>query len=217
MRITLFIILCLSLKISAQKSDLGNWLIYIGSKSINSKLNLHHEIQYRNYNAIGDLEQLLLRTGLGYNLSEGNNNVLLGYGFIGSENYDGLGEKSRVNEHRIYQQFATKQSFGRFLWGHRYRFEQRFIEEKYKMRLRYFVNLRIPLNKKLLEHGAVYLSGYNEVFMDVKKESAFDRNRLYAGLGYQINDAIKIETGYMNQFMSSINRDQLNIFFYCQF
>ena len=85
------------------------------------------------------------------------------------------------------------------------------------MRLRYFVNLRVPLNKEFLERGAVYLSGYNEVFMDVKKESAFDRNRLYAGFGYQIHDAIKIETGYMNQFMSSINRDQFNIFFFAKF
>ncbi len=73
----------------AQDSDFGNWLIYIGSKKLNSKWNLHHEIQYRNYNAIGDLEQLLLRTGIGYNLTENNNNLLLGYGFIASENYVG--------------------------------------------------------------------------------------------------------------------------------
>jgi hypothetical protein len=39
----------------AQESDLGNWLIYIGSKKLNSKWNLHNEIQYRNYDAIGDL------------------------------------------------------------------------------------------------------------------------------------------------------------------
>ena len=49
----------------AQESNLGNWLIYIGNKKLNEKWNLHHEIQYRNYDAIGDLEQLLLRTGLG--------------------------------------------------------------------------------------------------------------------------------------------------------
>ena len=49
----------------AQDSDLGNWMIYIGSKKVNTKLNIHHEIQYRNYNAVGDLEQLLLRTGVG--------------------------------------------------------------------------------------------------------------------------------------------------------
>ena len=49
----------------SQENGPGNWLVYIGSKQLNSKWNLHHEIQYRNYNAIGNLEQLLLRTCLG--------------------------------------------------------------------------------------------------------------------------------------------------------
>ena len=60
----------------AQNSDLGNWLLYFGNKNINEKLNWHHEVQYRNYNAIGEMEQLLLRTGLGYSLTQ-NNNVIL--------------------------------------------------------------------------------------------------------------------------------------------
>lgn len=107
----------------AQGSSLGNWINYIGSKQLNPKFNLHHEIQYRNYNSIGDLEQLLIRSGIGYNLSPQNNNFLLGYGFIASENYTGEGEKVKKNEHRIYQQFVTKQSEGRLFWSHRYRFE----------------------------------------------------------------------------------------------
>ena len=69
----------------SQESNLGNWLIYIGSKKLDNQWNIHHEVQYRNYDAIGDLEQLLLRTGLGKNLTDGNNNLLLGYGFIRSE------------------------------------------------------------------------------------------------------------------------------------
>ena len=71
----------------SQESDFGNWLIYIGNKKLNSKWNIHNEVQYRNYDAVGDLEQLLLRTGIGYNLSENNHNLLLGYGYIFSENY----------------------------------------------------------------------------------------------------------------------------------
>ncbi len=203
--------------ISAQESDFGNWLIYIGNKKINSKLNFHHEIQYRNYNSVGDLEQLLMRTGIGYNLTKSNNNLLLGYGFIASQNYDSLGEKTGVNEHRIFQQFITKQNSGRFFWGHRYRFEQRFIEENYKMRLRYFLNVRVPLNATALNPGTFYLSGYNEIFMDVEKDNAFDRNRLYGGIGYQIKKGIKVEMGYMNQFLSQSNRDQFNVFLFAKF
>ena len=83
----------------SQDSDLGNWMIYIGNKKLNSKWNIHNEIQYRNYNAIGDLEQLLIRGGLGYNLTKNNNNLLLGYGYILSENYIiGTDDKESVKE-----------------------------------------------------------------------------------------------------------------------
>ena len=128
LRLFTFIILLSPLLSYGQDSDLGNWLIYIGNKKINNKLNWHHEVQYRNYNAIGDLEQLLLRTGIGYNLTENNNNLLLGYGYILSQNYvGGSDEKVDVNEHRIFQQFITKQSIGIVKVQHRYRFEQRFV------------------------------------------------------------------------------------------
>lgn len=103
----LTILLVLPAFTNAQESNLGNWLIYIGNKKLDSKWNIHNEVQYRNYNIVGDLEQLLLRTGVGYNLSENNNNILLGYGYILSENYIGeTDDKVSVNEHRIFQQFT---------------------------------------------------------------------------------------------------------------
>jgi hypothetical protein len=106
----------------AQESNFGNWLIYFGNKQINAKWNWHYEVQYRNYDAIGDMEQLLLRTGLGYNLSENNNNVLLGYGYILSENYStDSNNNEQLNEHRIYQQFITKHDLERISLQHRFR------------------------------------------------------------------------------------------------
>jgi len=56
--------------IHAQKSDLGAWYMYFGNNKISKKLNWHNEIQYRNFDAGGDLEQLLIRTGIGYDLTE---------------------------------------------------------------------------------------------------------------------------------------------------
>jgi len=188
----------------SQESNLGNWLIYIGSKKLDNKWNIHHEVQYRNYNAIGDLEQLLLRTGVGKNLTDGNNNLLLGYGFIRSENYTYWDNKIVINEHRIFQQFITKQSIGKLGIQHRYRFEQRFVEDDFKLRFRYFFGISYPLTDQL------YLSSYNEIFLNTV-QNAFDRHRLYGGLGYKLSDRIKIELGYMNQFLINTNRDQINI------
>ena len=195
----------------AQDSSLGNWLIYFGNKQISSEWNWHHEVQYRNYNVIGDLEQLLIRTGFGYNLTENNNNILLGYGFIVSENYIGdSDEKIDLNEHRIYQQFITKQSLGKIKLSHRYRFEQRFVESDFRMRFRYFLSLNLPFTVKEDDTYNWYASAYNEIFLNTKS-SVFDRNRLYCGIGYKLNSSVRFEIGYMNQFFETSGRDQLNI------
>lgn len=206
-----------SLVAKSQDSNLGNWLIYIGNKKIDNKWNLHHEVQYRNYNAIGDLEQLLLRTGIGYNLSENGNNLLLGYGFIHSENYVGvLDEKVSVDEHRIFQQFITKQKIGNVGLQHRYRFEQRFVAEDVKLRFRYFLGINIPLAYFNEGKNPFYLSIYDEIFINTVNQ-VFDRNRLYGGLGYKFNDTLKMELGYMNQFLNGGSRDQVNLLAFVNF
>lgn len=196
---------------TAQSSDFGNWLIYIGNKKVNSKWNIHNEVQYRNYDAIGDLEQLLLRTGLGYNLSENNHNLLLGYGYILSQNYIAdTQNKMDVNEHRIFQQFTSKQNIGSVSLSHRYRFEQRFVESDFKMRLRYFLAFKVPIIKTETSPSKLYLSAYNEVFLNTQSD-VFDRNRVYGGLGFQLNKNVRIEAGYMSQLFENSSRDQFNL------
>ncbi|UKM65717.2 DUF2490 domain-containing protein [Flavobacteriaceae bacterium GSB9] len=201
----------------AQDSTLGNWMIYFGNKKLNQKWNIHHEVQYRNYNAVGDLEQLLLRTGLGYTFNEGKSNVLLGYGYILSENYLGnTNDKVSVNEHRIFQQFISKQSIGSVKLNHRYRFEQRFVEEDFKLRFRYFLGVNIPFCKQIEEPRKFYFSAYNEIFLNTET-SIFDRNRVYGGIGFRVNSNLRLEAGYMNQFFETSGRDQLNLIAFVNF
>lgn len=213
----LIFVLMLPLFAQSQESNFGNWLIYIGNKKLNPKWNIHHEVQYRNYDAIGDLEQLLLRTGLGYSFNDSKNNVLMGYGYILSENYTGNeNDKISINEHRIFQQFTSKQKIGTVLLNHRYRFEQRFVESDFKLRFRYFLGLNIPLINNENDENSFYFSAYNEIFLNTKT-SIFDRNRVYTGLGYNLNRNIRLEAGYMNQFFESSSRDQFNIITFVTF
>lgn len=193
----------------SQESDLGNWILLFGNKKFSEKFNWHHELQYRNYDAIGDLEQLLIRTGVGKDIGD-NANLLLGYGFIRSENYNEIEEKDVVNEHRIYQQLISKGKIGKLSLQHRYRFEQRFVEDIFKLRFRYFLGLNYPLTQKEGDPKYLYLSAYNEIFLNTK-QNVFDRNRLYGGVGYRLNPNLRFELGYMNQFLSNGNRDQLNV------
>lgn len=210
MKKLLFLFLFFPLVITAQESEVGNWWSFIGNKKLNSKFDWHHELQYRNYNFIGDLEQLLLRTGIGYNLSDQNNNILVGHGFIRSEPYlEGLNEKTRIDEHRIYQQFIHKQALSRFALQHRIRFEQRFIESDFKMRFRYALAASIPLNAGG-SPSRFNLSTYNEIFLNTS-DNVFDRNRIYAGIGYTFSAHLRSEIGLMNQSTSSTSRNQFVI------
>ena len=207
----LLLIICFCNLSFSQKSDIGNWFIYFGNQKINQKWNWHNEVQYRNYNFIGDTNQLLLRTGIGYNLTENNNNILLGYGFITTQKYlPNSDEKVDTNEHRIYQQFITKQNFGSVFLQHRYRIEERFISDDFKLRFRYFLGINIPINKRLLDKNAVYLSAYNEIFINTESP-LFDRNRLYGAFGFVINKNFKVEAGFMAQTLEKSNRNQIQI------
>ncbi len=209
--IFVLIVSIISFVSNAQKSDVGNWFIYFGNQKINEKWNWHNEIQYRNYDFIGDTNQLLLRTGIGYNLAENNNNILLGYGFINTQKYIlNSDDKLKVNEHRIYQQFITKQNFGILFLQHRYRIEERFIEKDFEMRLRYFLGVNIPINKKILEKNTFYIAAYNEIFINTKSP-IFDRNRLYGALGFIIDKNFKVEAGFMAQTLEKTNRNQFQV------
>lgn len=84
------------------------------------------------------------------------------------------------------------------------------------MRLRYFLSINVPLNKKVIEDKTYYLSAYNEIFINTEGE-LFDRDRLFGGLGYKLSDDIRFELGYMVQYFQEGSRDQLNIISFVNF
>lgn len=213
--VTLVLITCFSLSYG-QKSNVGNWWMYFGNATLKNRFNWHHEVQYRNYNMIGDLEQLLVRTGLGYNLTETNANVLAGYGYIRSQRYIKPDSSVFTNEHRTFQQFIMRQHFGRVTIQHRYRVEQRFLTNATRWRLRYFLAIQIPLNKPKVEKAAVYLSLYNEVFLHADVP-VFDRNRVFGALGYMFTKSLRCELGYMTQILEKTSRPQFQVALYNTF
>lgn len=211
---TLVLAALVSVQVSAQTSEVGNWINYFGNQGFSTRWNWHNEVQYRNYNFAGDLQQLLLRTGIGYDLSEKNNNVLLGYAYVHSRNHvDEAGTVTRSDEHRIFQQFITRQSFGRTQLTHRYRFEERHLGEDWRYRLRYLLWVHVPLNKPTMSAGALYTSTYGELFLNTAAPT-FDRYRLYGALGYAVNGWLRMEMGYMRQGVEAGYRDQFQIAFF---
>ena len=219
--LTIIVILCSNAQSSfaqnTERDDLGAWYMYVfTAKFKDSRFGVQGDIQYRNWNLLGDTEQFLLRAGATYN-PEGTNVTLT----LGVSNFTNviLGEDdSTFNENRVYQEVLMPQKVGiRFYFVHRFRYEQRFVENQdFTTRIRYKLSLNIPLNKKELVKNAVYIAFYNEVFINGERDIGnggqvpiFDQNRFYSGIGYGITDKIKMQLGYMNQSTEVFSKNQL--------
>ena len=212
-------ILCLLLIISsldavlAQDKNYGNWFVYFGNQKINNKWLLQSDVQYRLNQIPNQKSQLLLRAGIGYNLTEANNNILLGLAFVESNREEGDETVSTSNEKRIYQQYLYKQKRDNWFLTHRVRLEERFIANDFALRARYFLAVQKPLNGKLLNRRSIYASGFNELFIDISNQK-FDRNRLFAGMGYGVTNDIRLETGYLIQSQKNSTRGQFQFIVY---
>lgn len=134
-----------SLPASAQAGKTGAWYIYFGNiQPKSSKFSLDIEAQYRNHNLGGDMQQLLLRSGIKYAFAE-NLNMTAGYAFVQSENQHE--PDAPVRENRIYEEAVLSQDAWRLFFRHRFRYEQRFVQGRdFNTRYRYCLFLDIPIN-----------------------------------------------------------------------
>ncbi len=203
--VTLTLIL-LSNPLLAQQDIFGNWLMYFGTNKIADDWSIHSEVQYRNHTIEPvNIEQLLLRTGVNYHFNK-STVFTLGYGYIASHDFESEQTAPESRESRIFQQLILINKIGRVKLEHRYRVEQRWVNSDYKNRLRYRLMAFVPINKPTIEAGTFFLGVYDEIFMNTK-QTYFDRNRLYAALGYQINNITQVQVGYLRQQVNAFGKD----------
>ena len=193
----------------------GAWYMYFWNTDFgDGPWGIQGDVQYRKWNYIGDLEHLLLRTGLTYSPKGYKTKWTLGYGNIQTGEF---GESpTTVLEHRIYQELLYPTKIGKRLYvAHRFRYEQRWVEQDDMLtRYRVMVFLNIPLNNEEIAPKTVYLALYNELFIKGQRSAnneIFDINRLYTGFGYKINDKAKVQLGTMLQRKSSVQKHQLQL------
>lgn len=181
-------------------------------------LGFQGDIQYRNWNAGGDLEQLLLRGGLTYKPANANIKFTLGYGNVQTGVYGP--DNSTTSEHRIYQEALYPTKIGsRFYLNHRFRYEQRFVENQdLRTRYRYNLFLNIPLNNAEIVPNTFYLALYNELFINGERSigngktvELFDRNRAYGAIGYVIARQLNVQVGAMRQTTDSWAKNQAQV------
>ncbi len=199
------------------ESQTGAWYMYFYKHQFKeSQWGIQGDFQYRDWQGLGDMEQLLLRSGLTFSPKDAGIMFTLGYANITTgqfgENDDTSGES------RMYQEALIPQKLGsRFFLTYRFRYEQRFVaDQDFRTRYRYSLFLNVPLNKKELAPKAIYAALYNELFIngqtdigDGREVELFDRNRTYLGLGYVLNPKIRFQLGWMNQKTDAWGKGQL--------
>ena len=199
--------------------ELGAWYMYFYNSTFkDSPWGIQGDLQYRNWNLGGDLEQLLIRSGVTYQPKNTQIKFTLGYGNITT---GVIGSSDATSgEHRVYQEALYPVKFGnRIYTNHRFRYEQRFVENQdLRTRYRYNLFVNVPLNKNTLEKKAIYLALYNEIFINGQRDignnnsvEIFDRNRAYAALGYVIKNGLRVQLGIMNQTTDSQGKNQLQL------
>lgn len=201
------------------ESNLGAWYMYFFNTTFKeSPWGVQGDIQYRNWNTMGDLEQLLLRGGVTYKPTNANVKLTLGYANITTGAYGD--DKTTVSESRIYQEALMPMKLGnRIYFVHRFRYEQRFVENQdFRTRYRYNLFMNVPLNKKEIVKGSIYLALYNEIFINGQRDIGnnmeveyFDRNRFYSAIGYALMDNLKVQAGLMNQTTNNWHKNQLQV------
>lgn len=216
-----FILLLVSTVAFSQvdESKTGAWYMYFFNHDFkDSEFGIQGDVQYRNWNVAGDLEQLLLRTGLTYSPKDANVKFTLGYANITTGVFGDSNETS--GENRIYQEALMPQKIlSRVFLTHRFRYEQRFVEtQDFRTRYRYNLFINVPLNKKTLEEKALYAAFYNELFINGEENIGqnrtvefFDRNRTYFGLGYMLKPSMRVQLGWMNQKTINWEKGQLQL------
>ena len=207
------------------RDQLGAWyMLFWSPRFVDTSVGLQGDVQHRNWNLGTDLEQLLIRAGLTYELPEAPVLVTGGVAHITSGAFGDSDETSA--ERRLYQEALIRHSLGRVVsLRHRYRYEQRWVDgQDSRTRFRYALFGNFALNGRGTGNGSIYLALYNEVFINGELEigrdrtvERFDRNRFYTALGYGVGDQSQVQAGYMIQTVPRGSKGQIQLSLHTSF
>lgn len=210
--IFLFVLTLAFQPVQAQKAIATHthaWFMYFGNHRISQHWGLHTEYQWRRSEWVNQWQQSLLRLGVDY-YADDKNTLTAGYAWIVTFPYGEQPVTQSFTEHRIWEQWIINHRAGLLYVNHRYRLEQRFLEQPneeeyvFRQRARYRLMLMAPLGKTDLTDNTLFLATYIEPFIGFGKgigKNVLDQNRLYFALGYRVNRQTNIQLGYLNQYV----------------
>lgn len=196
------------------------WLAYTMQAKLAPKWGVHLEGQWRRDEWGAKPQQILLRTGIMYNILP-SWQATAGYGFVHTYPYGNFPVKCAYPEHRFWEQLQTKSSFLTWDTWLRLRLEQRFSklpalnttvyepgDAVYTNRMRILNKWNYPFWKNKQNFHSLYVSAFDEVFLSFGKNVSYnllDQNRLGIMLGYKLLPTTNVELGYLLQSVVKSN------------
>ena len=194
------------------QNQLGSWNIINVKLTVNNKWSMFFEPQLRSLSFYNQFHYYEIKGGATYNL---NSNFALTAG-VGSYNTYSEGGNFKTpiqqKEVRTFVQLVMKQRLEVIKFEHRYRAEQRFTNNGYRNRFRYRLNTVVPINNRKIVPKTFYASVWNEIFF-TNLPPYFERNRFFLGGGYEVNENLSFQSGYVHQFDYRINDETGRDFF----
>ncbi|UJF29393.1 DUF2490 domain-containing protein [Kaistella sp. 97-N-M2] len=198
------------LKVSAQSENPSSFSSLSVTYKVHPKFFLFAEGQLRGIEDYSYPDYYEMKGGIGYNLTK-NHKPFVGIGRYGNYKNHVLDKE----EFRIWLQDVLDVKVGKFKFENRVRAEKSWFYEPLKdlhsdrIRLRYRLNISVPLNAESVKPGTLFANAYDEVFFITTDNPLFARNRVYGGFGYQIDHNFGIASGYLwqREFAQSGNKN----------
>ena len=181
---------------SAQSTNVGSWTIADLYYKFNPNATLWFETQTRSQNLYTDFYYHELKAGLFYNFPKSRS---VGGGRYTTYYFNGnFKTPITTEEFRIWEQFTLNNGYNHLNIEHRYRLEQRWINNNFKPRIRYRINPTLAINHTSIVPQTLFVSAFDELFLG-NGNPHLERNRSYMGLGYQFSNSFTVQMGYINQ------------------
>ena len=183
----------------ADRHDFQLWSPVYLTYNWSDKIAGWYEVQPRFGNEVSKVNQLLLRTALGYRVTKFWS---LWQGYAWTPTF----VPAFRSENRIYQQLLYLREFPTFKVMSRTRFEQRWIQgvSGTSLRFRTLLRGRVPLDQERIWGVIVQ----DEIFFNFNSktngpEAGLDQNRFFLGLNKRINQHMHVDGGYQLQTLNT--------------
>lgn len=184
------------------------WFLLLNKFEINDRWAVGNELHIRRHDFFDQQKQLIVRPWVDYQAADGFV-ASFGYSYLRSSGHGEFIDEITTNEHNIWEQITLSHSpWNNVEFSHRLRLEHRWSQTQpepmdedipvvYLNRFRYRLTAKIDISEKWYTHI------FDELWVNVNEGiqiTNFDRNWIYAGLGYHFTDNFALEIAYLNQW-----------------